>query len=317
MTSEDGHELLEADLSDLMWPQWRERMFALVEEEGYAEDLGASHAAVLVERKPVLLVTFQTHDRLTTLSERALPIGWGLARDRGWSTLSLVSDGDSWFRDARVYGYFDRLSDDGLFDEFDQVIFYGAGSCGYAAAAFSVAAPGARVLALNPQASLDPEVAEWDDRFFHMRRTSFRDRYGYAPDMLDAARQAVLLYDPEIELDAMHSALFRRPNVLRFCSRYLGHAIEENLLRMGITEKILGLLSQGDLTRSALAKLYRARRDDSFYVLSLLKKLIREERDALCIMLCRNALERKMDDSRFHNSMRHAQDRQAAERKLG
>ena len=50
--------------------------------------------------------------------------------------------GDTWFRDNRVYGYFDRLIADGFFEDFDTVIFYGAGSCGYAAAAFSVAAPG-------------------------------------------------------------------------------------------------------------------------------------------------------------------------------
>ena len=40
---------------------------------------------------------------------------------------------------------------------------------------------------MQPQATLDPRVAEWDDRFLHMRRTDFTDRYGYAPDMLDAA----------------------------------------------------------------------------------------------------------------------------------
>jgi hypothetical protein len=42
--------------------------------------------------------------------------------------------------------------DDGFFDEFEQVIFYGSGSSGYAAAAFSVAAPGATVIAVQPQA---------------------------------------------------------------------------------------------------------------------------------------------------------------------
>ena len=89
----------------------------------------------------------------------------------GWSHLCLLSHGDTWFRDNRVYGYFDRLIDDGFFDEFEQVIFYGAGACGYAAAAFSVAAPGAKRGDARPQATLDPRVAEWDDRYLHMRRT--------------------------------------------------------------------------------------------------------------------------------------------------
>jgi hypothetical protein len=50
----------------------------------------------------------------------------------------------------------------GFFDDFDQVVFYGAGQCGYAAAAFSVATPGATVVAIQPQATLDPRVTEWD-----------------------------------------------------------------------------------------------------------------------------------------------------------
>ena len=40
-----------------------------------------------------------------------------------------------------VYGFFDQILDDGFFDEFDTIIFYGAGPCGYAATAYSVAAP--------------------------------------------------------------------------------------------------------------------------------------------------------------------------------
>ena len=108
----------------------------------------------------------------------------------------MVAEGQSWFRDPAVFAYFDRLVDDGFFDEFERVIFYGAGPCGYAAAAYSVAAPGATVVAVQPQATLDPRMTEWDDRFVEMRRTSFTDRYGYAPDMLDAADQAFVLYDP-------------------------------------------------------------------------------------------------------------------------
>ena len=102
---------------------------------------------------------------------------------------------------------------DKFFDDFDQVVFYGAGPRGYAAAAFSVAAPGATIVALQPQATLDPRVTEWDDRHLKIRRTHFTSLYGYAPDMLDAAKQAYVIYDPYERLDAAHAAMFTRSNV--------------------------------------------------------------------------------------------------------
>ena len=54
-------------------------------------------------------------------------MGWDHGAALGWSHLCMVSRGDTWFRDRRVYGFFDRLIDDGFFEDFEQVIFYGAG----------------------------------------------------------------------------------------------------------------------------------------------------------------------------------------------
>ena len=65
-----------------------------------------------------------------------------------WSSLSILSEGESWFRENRIYGYFDRLIDDGFFEDFQTVVFHGSQAAGYAACAFSVAAPGATVLAI-------------------------------------------------------------------------------------------------------------------------------------------------------------------------
>jgi len=220
----------------------------------------------------------------------------------GWSSLCIVADGDTWFRDRAVYAYFDRLVDDGFFEEFDQVIFYGAGPCGYAAAAFSVASPGARVVALAPQASLDPRVAEWDTRFTKMRRTAFDDRYGYAPDMLDAAEQAFVLYDPEIAMDAMHAALFTRPNVTKFRMRFIGERMDESLMRMQILLRILAQVSAGKLSLHALAKLARARRTDPGYQFNLLRKTTADGRHYLTILLARKVLEQRRGP-RFKRAM--------------
>ena len=49
--------------------------------------------------------------------------------------------------------------DDGFLDQFDDVIFYGCFAGGYAAAAYSVSYPMATVIAINPQATLNPSIA--------------------------------------------------------------------------------------------------------------------------------------------------------------
>jgi hypothetical protein len=311
---QDKSDITATDLTGQDWQGWLDRAATAVGDDGYMQPLGDNHAALFCERKPVLLVTFETFDRLETLSDKAQPFGWTLLDALGWSHLGLLSHGDTWFRDARVFGYFDRLIDDGFFDEFEQVIFYGAGACGYAAAAFSVAAPGARVLMLRPQATLDPRVTEWDDRYLAMRRTSFTDRYGYAPDMLDAADTAVLLYDPEIELDAMHSALFNRANVLRFRTRHLGYSVEDTLAQMGVLPRILAQLSAGRLTRQSLAALWRKRRDEQGYLFPLLRRLVTEQRDGLTVRFCENALARKRGGPRYRKALNQAQARLGSRR---
>jgi len=284
---------------------WMDKVATIAEETGYLERLGARHAAILIEEKPTLLVSFETHDSIERLSEKAHPMGWEMVRALGWSHLCILGDGDTWFRDRRVFGFFDRLVDDGFFEDFEQVIFYGAGECGYAAAAFSVAAPGATVIAVQPQASLDPRVAEWDDRFVHMRRTSFTDRYGYAPDMLDAADRAFVLYDPEIELDAMHAALFTRDNVTKFRMRFMGSPMDESLTRTGILLRILAQASAGKLDRVRLAGLFRARRKDLTYLRTLLKRLESDGRLYLNALLGQYVMARR-PGPRFRKSVRAA-----------
>ncbi len=308
---QDKSDITSADLTGHDWQGWLDRAEMVIGDGGFMQPLGSEHAALFCERKPVLLVTFESFDRLELLSERAQPFGWTMLEALGWSHLCLLSNGDTWFRDARVYGFFDRLIDDGFFDEFEQVIFYGAGPRGYAAAAFSVAAPGAKVLMLRPQATLDPRVAEWDDRYLAMRRTSFTDRYGYAPDMLDAAAHAVLLYDPEIELDAMHSALFNRGNVLRFRTRHLGYSIEETLSQMGVLPRILAQMSADKLNCQSLARLWRKRREEQGYLFPLLRRLVNEQRDGLTVLFCTNALTRKRGGPRYRNALSRAQARLA------
>lgn len=288
----DAPNPLDTPLSGLKKPEWLERFAEVTEETGFFQPLGDKHVAGFVDDKPILLVTFETLQGVQALSEAAQPLGWDLSRALGWSHLSLISDGDTWFRDPSVYGFFDRLIDDGFFEEFDRVIFFGAGSCGYAATAFSVAAPGAHVVAVQPQATLDPRVTEWDQRFTHMRKTCFTDRFGYAPDMMDAAQQGYVIYDPRQELDAMHAALFTRRNVTKLRMPNMGGALLSDLLSMEMLFPMLLAIGEDTFDEALFAQLYRARRDYPRYLRGLIAQMDSAERPWLATMICRNVVGR-------------------------
>jgi hypothetical protein len=289
---QDDLSVFDTSLADLPKGEWCQKISEIAEEHGHFQALGKHHFAAFVEDKPILLVTFETVQGLRSLSDASHPIGWDLFKSHGWSHLSIISDGHTWFRDPQVYAYFDRLVDDGFFDEFEQVIFYGSGSCGYAAAAFSVAAPGATVIAVQPQATLDPRVTEWDDRFVKMRRTDFTTRYGYAPDMLDAADQAYVIYDPYVAMDAAHAAMFTRSNVKKLRIPNMGSNLQSEMKKMDVLMPLILTAADDNLTTLRFAKLMRARRNNRAYLYRLVQKCDSEGRGALTKMLCEHVTGR-------------------------
>ncbi len=289
---QDLAKTLEGSLAEMSKRDWLTALAELSEENGHFQPLGKKHFSSYIAGSETLLVTFESYDGIQRISPNAHPLGWEVAKVLGWSSLSVMSDGQSWFRDREVYAYFDDLIDDGFFEEFDNVVFYGAGPCGYAAAAYSIAAPGARVLALQPQATLDPRVAEWDERFIRQRRLDFTSRYGYAPDMIDAAQEAFVIYDPEELEDAMHAALFTRPNVHKLRLRHAGGSLQFSLRNMKILSRLIALGGTGRLTPEIFAKLARARREDRQYLRNLLRHLDDKGRTKLAHALCKNVTTR-------------------------
>lgn len=248
---------------------WRDRLETLTEESGYYEPLGTHHSALFLDEGPCLLVTFE---RLADILARPdqLPRGAQIASQKGWSHLCLIADGDTWYRDERVYRYFDRLVDDAFFEDFDRVVFYGAGMAGYAACAYSVTAPGASVVAVQPRATLDPAQAGWDLRDTGKRRLNFTDRYGYAPDMIDGTGEVFVLFDPMQRLDAMHAALLAKPFVTALRMPNMGSTLDIVLEKLDILAPILLAAGDGSLTRNQFALWLRKRRSYGTYLKSLL-----------------------------------------------
>lgn len=296
---QDITQEFDPDLADLPKGEWLNKLAQASEDSGFFQPLGRRHFAAHVRRGDTLIVTFETVQGIRALSESGEPLGWSLVRAQGWSHLLLASDGDTWFRDSAIYGLFDSLIDHGFFDDFDTVLFYGAGPCGYAAAAYSVAHPGAKVLAIQPQATLDPRITEWDDRFTDMRRIDFSDRYGYAPDMLDACDHAYVIYDPAETLDAMHTALFTRPGVTKLRMRNMGDAIQSDMMDMDILLPILTEAATGTLSEASFAQHYRKRRENRNYLRRLLTAAELRERPDLAYCVCTNVVRRLPPSPKF------------------
>jgi hypothetical protein len=297
-------------LSALSPADWLAALDAIGDRLGSFHRLGPSHHALFVDAGRTLLVTFETQEAARR-NPGAVPRGLGFATRDGWSLMAFLSDGETWFRDPALWGTFDRLIQDGFFEDFDRVLFLGEGAAGYAACAYSVAAPGARVLAWRPQATLDPSVAGWDSRYPAARQRDFTTRYGFAPDMLEGAARAHLLYDPMLGADARHAALYQRPNVTLLPCPHAGSAIGDLLDQMQITRPLVEAAMAGRLDRTTFARLWRARRDCPDYLRKLQSSAEEAGRPALAAAVAaavayRNT--RAVRDARrtTHAALRHA-----------
>ncbi|WP_417248398.1 phosphoadenosine phosphosulfate reductase [Celeribacter sp.] len=289
---------------------WRDRLSEIGAAEGFYEELGAQHTALHVKRGDTLIVTFENLDDVYKGGESKMPWGFGFVEKRGWSMLGLMAHDWTWYRDEAVYDFFDQLRDEGFFDGFKRVVFYGASMGGYAAAAFSAACPGAGVVTISPQATLSREDASWETRYRKAWSRDFSTRYGYAPDMLATASYAYVFYDPLAPLDAMHAALFRGENIRKMRCRYFGHRIASMWIQLGILTEVVEGAIEGTLTNARFYHLLRGRRDNRRYQREMLERLNKKGRPALVAQYCEAVMARK-PGPKFRNALK------AANKKLG
>ena len=289
------------DISPATRQDWLARLDAIGDDKGYFQTLGPRHWALFVDESPTLLVSFETVDQVRA-RPAGLPAAHAIAARHGWSHLCVIADGATWYRDPAVYGYFDRLVDDAFFEDFDRVLFYGAGMGGYAAAAFSVTSPGAAVLAVNPRATLDPVLAGWDRRDLAARRLDFTSRYGFAPDMTEGAGKVFILYDPTSIPDAMHAALFHAPYVSRLPARLLGDRLDWALGHMGVLDGLIEAAVDDRLTPALWSAVWRKRRDFGPYLRAILARSAEAGRTAHEAMICRS-VNRRLNAPRFRKRL--------------
>lgn len=268
------------------------------DEHGFFQRLGEHHYGVLVEKdqsifsddRSVLIVTFSEMNENAKGLPDIAPLGAALSDRLGWSHLSIISRGRTWFRDKAVYGLFDRLIDDAFFEDFDRVIFVGSGAGGYGAAAFSVAAPGAVVFLMSPQATLNPSRAGWDKRFPDARRLDFTSRYGDASKMVDAAEQVHVFYDPLDQMDAMHAALFDGPFTQHYRCWGFDSWVERVLNESGTLEPYVEAAAMGTLTEAQVYQGVREKRDSITWMRIVRDNAVLKERPMLMGLAMRQLL---------------------------
>ncbi|WP_204112489.1 phosphoadenosine phosphosulfate reductase [Shimia biformata] len=287
---------------------WRQNLHQIGDDEGFYEELGAQHTALFVERGETLIVTFENLDHVYERGDDKMPWGYDFVTSRGWSMLGMMAHDWTWYRDRDVLDFFDRLRNDGFFQKFDKVVFYGASMGAYAAAAFSAAAPGATVICISPQATLDREVAGWETRYRKAWRRNFNGRYGYAPDMVAHAGAVHLFYDPRASLDAMHAALFRGPNIHKYRCRFMGHRIASLWLQLGILKPVVEGCVDGSLTGPGFYSLLRRRRENPRFQKEMLQMLEAADRPRFLIRYCKAVLNRRRAPH-FRNAMKRAEAR--------
>ncbi|MBF9032295.1 phosphoadenosine phosphosulfate reductase [Rhodobacterales bacterium HKCCE3408] len=280
------------------------RLAEIGRNHGFFRRIGDRHSALYVDEGDTLLVTFDTAERVLQKSPDGLPQGFGAVERWEWSLLNIMASRQSWFRDGSLYEFFDTLVDNDFFERFDRVVFMGVGPmCGYGALAYSVVAPGANVLAVNPVATLDRDAAPFEQRFRNAWRLDFRSRYGFAPFMSEAAEGVTLVYDPTDPMSAAHAALFQGNNVSRLKLRHGGMATGALLSVNSALMKLVSAAAEGPVGPAEFARITRtARRNFLPYIAALMTRADQMGHPKLALMAAEHGA-RLAVDGRFDRAV--------------
>lgn len=241
-------------------PEWARLAGQLAGRDGFFRE-GSGHSFLFIPRgTETLVVTFDNLDIAMNKRAERRPWGFDFIEKQGWSMLGVMANGWTWYREPWVWAEFDRLRHEGFFARFGRVVFYGASMGGYAAAAFSAACPGADVVAISPQSTLDKAVVPWETRYKVAWGRDFSGPYGDAAQVSGAARRVTILFDPYEPLDAGHADRFDLPNVMKLRTPLMGHRLGSSLHQMGILNPIILAALEGRLTELDFYRALRARK---------------------------------------------------------
>lgn len=267
-------------------PMWLDEIGPCGTASGFLE-ADPRHPMLFVRRRrPVLLVTF---DNLSNVSDRApdrLPWAYKFARDNQVCHLGVYAHLPNWYRDAGLIARMQKLAEDGFFAGYERCVFAGSSMGAFAALAFGRLAPGAVVLAFNPQSTLDEALVPWETRYRAGRRQDWTLPLSDAAEGVADLGRAYVFYDPYFEPDGKHIArLVDAPGaggrVMPMKCWFSNHKSAVFLRKIEALKPVMEAALFDELTAARFYTLYRGRRRLPWYRGSLVNYFEKAGRTAM------------------------------------
>lgn len=257
--SDDENENLDDLEQDL--PRWLDELRPGVPGLGFIEK--ALRYSMIFSERPVkrLLVTFDNLSNVGNTSLQREPWAYKFAQDCNISHLGVMAHAANWYRDPDLIARLQELAKSGFFDGYERVVFAGVSMGGYAAIAFGSLVPGAHVVSVNPQTTLDTEIVPWETRYENGRRQDWTLPLGDTAELTGKLGRVNIFYDPYHALDKQHIARLGGDNIQVFNCRYSSHKTAVFLRRIDALKPVMMHCIFDELTEAEFYSLYRARRN--------------------------------------------------------
>ncbi len=264
-------------------PLWFDDLRPGAEGEGFL--IKTLRHSLLFTKRPSdrLLITFDNLSNVNDTKVGREPWGYKFARDAGLCHLGIMAHVSDWYRDEALMKRFERLAADGFFDGYKRVVFAGVSMGGYASLAYSSYVPGAHVIAVNPQSTLNPELVPWETRYENGRRQDWTLPLGDAAGLTAGAGRVNIFYDPYHELDQSHIDRLSGDNLRIFKCWFSAHKTAVFLRKIDALKTVMHQCIFEELTEAAFYRLYRRRRNLPWYRGSVSGYFRETGREALAI----------------------------------
>ena len=254
---------------------------------------GPENALMFAPRSKRLVVVF---DNISNVREEGQRWPWAFKvcwQEMGCSVLGVMGTQRNWYRHDFVHDSFEALRDQGFFEQFDEVLFYGASMGGFGALVYSQCAPGANVLAIAPQSTLDRKILPRDDRWGWTAKLDWSGRFNDAADVLKTAGNTTIISDPYFEPDVDQITRIRGERLTHLKTPFMGHQLPNAFVVMGILKPLLYAGVNDNLTPELFYKLFRNRRDLPRFQHDILMEAERRGKVKSAIRVCEYTLKKR------------------------
>ena len=152
---------------------------------------------------------------------------------------------------------------------------------GFAALSFASFVPGATIVSLSPQSTLDPKLVPWEPRFAKGRKGDWTLPCSDAAKTIGKAKRAYVLFDPYVALDLKHVDRLPAKNLIKLKAFWFGHKTAVVLRRLDTIKPFMRGAIQGTLTEAEFYAMIRGRKDLLLYRRNMEAHLEAKQRDAL------------------------------------